>query len=385
MIDDKPLILAIDDDPSEVAPNISDGFKLEVIDPTIDDGEFSKQMVAHVNSASLILLDHRFRDETPSLSMKAQDGASFVAHLRSWARSNGAKLAPIVMFTNAQDAFANEIPAVGASIPLGGTFVGREHRLAPTLDVEWIVFKEGDRVSERLADLVVAFDKVRKISEPNGASLDDMETLLNIPSEVTWADRAKEELQLARPPVNEKDPGSAEMTRGSSQVIRWLCHRALPYPGMLMSDLFAAWSLGITVEAFKALVESDPVTPWLRELHLTQYNGPLKDFMGRRWWRAGIGQVVWQLEEAASGAGGRKGAFAVVAPTVDVGILMPVSSHAVVWTDDFREKSICSIADLVQLHPPGWPAEAMEPWMLKSEVQKDPTLKAMCDPFDLEG
>jgi hypothetical protein len=384
-MEDKLLVLAIDDEEAGV-PQLPDRFRLEVIDPKErDDVEFSKQLSAHVEAASLILIDHRFGEETPSLSMRAQDGASFVAHLRSWARTTGTKLAPLVMFTNKDDAFANEVPAVGASVPLGGSFIGREHRLAPTLDVEWIAFKNANGIADRISELASSYDQVRKASGPNGASLADIETLLRIPSDSVWAERAKEELQSARPPVNEKDPSSPEMIRGSAQLIRWLCHRALPYPGMLMSDLFAAWSLGFTVEGFRAVADVEPQSIWQQALHQCQYQGPLSNFLGRRWWRAGIGQVVWQLEEMCATRPSREAALAESAPGVEVGPIVPISTHAVAWTEDFREDSIQPIEKLVQLHPPGWPAEAMEPWMLKSEVKEDRTLTAMCDPSDFEG
>ncbi|MGY3487947.1 hypothetical protein ACVW1C_005830 [Bradyrhizobium sp. USDA 4011] len=383
-MEDKLLVLAIDDEHAAL-PSLPARFDLEVIDPTgDDDAEFSKQLTAHVGSASVILIDHKFRDETPSLSMKAQDGASFVAHLRSWARTRRVKLAPLVMFTNQEDAFANEIPAVGASVPLGGSFRGREHRLAPTLDVEWIAFKDEKDIANRISSLALSYEEVRKASGSNGVSLGEIEGLLRIPAGAIWTERAKEELQSARPPVNEMDPSAQESVRGSAQVIRWLCQRALSYPGMLMSDLFAAWSLGLTVHGFRALANAEAKTAWLEGLHQCRYQGLLHDFLGRRWWRAGIGQLVWQLEEVSARSATRESALAEVAPGIKVGPLVPISTHAVAWTDDFREDSIRPVDQLVQLHPPGWPAEAMEPWLPRSEIERDRTLRAMCDPSDLE-
>src|SRR5258708_2802858 len=78
----KPLIIAIDDDESEVRPKISTDFQLEIIDPRLGDDQFSGQLAGLVDRASLILLDHKFWDQPRSLSLHAADGASFVAHLR---------------------------------------------------------------------------------------------------------------------------------------------------------------------------------------------------------------------------------------------------------------------------------------------------------------
>lgn len=106
-----------------------------------EDGDLSEKLLARLNDASLILLDQKFNTKSAPLSLTAPDGASFVSHLRSWSRSTGKFLPPIVLFTNENEAFAREIPAIGAALPLNGSFVGREHLLAPALDVEWIQHK----------------------------------------------------------------------------------------------------------------------------------------------------------------------------------------------------------------------------------------------------
>jgi len=379
----KPLILAIDDDEREIRAKIPSGFTCEVVDPRKKE-EFSDQISKFIDTASLILIDHKFWDQPAPLSLTAMDGASFVAHLRSWSRLNEKKLAPIVMFTNEAQAFANEIPAVGAAKPIGGTFVKREHRLAPTLDVEWIQFKAEDDATDHIADLANAYIDTQKAAGTDGASLDDIESLLKLPPEAIWTIRAREELQSARPPVNQTKGGGAELTRGPSQIVRWLCHRALPYPGLFLSDLYTAWALGISREALEKLSACDPtITQWASQLHACKYSGPLNRFLGQRWWRAGIDQTVWQLDEEARKAGSRQQAFKTLAPNIDLGELKSPASHVVIWTDDFREDAIVPTNKAVQLHPPGWPAEALEPWMLKAEVENDPVLKAMCDPSDL--
>ncbi|MAH71836.1 MAG: hypothetical protein CL533_21805 [Afipia sp.] len=185
---DKPLIVAFDDDESEVRPKIPSGFRLEVINPIGDREAFSKQASALVGDACLILLDQKFRDDPALLSLEAQDGSSFVSHLRSWSRSKNEKLAPIVMFTNEEMAFANEVPAVGAAVPIGGTFLNREHRLAPTLDVEWIQFKADAQATEKLEDLARAFITVRDAVGKDGISLDEIRALLSAPSNSDWAE-----------------------------------------------------------------------------------------------------------------------------------------------------------------------------------------------------
>jgi hypothetical protein len=379
----RPFIIAIDDDEAEVRPKISSEFRLEVVDPTVGDDQFANRLAELVDRASLILLDHKFWDQPPPLSLRASDGASFVAHLRSWARINRKQLAPVVIFTNEQEAFANEIPSVGASAPIGGSFLGREYQLAPTLDLEWIQYKQDDRATDRISALARAFIAASEAGGPDGASIVDIENLLRMPTEPVWTDLAREELHGARAPVNHKAGGAMEPTRGPSQIVRWLCHRALPFPGLLFSDLYAAWAIGLSLASFRALAAADLRTDWLVEFRRCEYKGPLDQFLGRRWWRAGIDQLVWQLDEEAERKGGRKQAFTDLAPSVEIDEPRPRSSYVVCWTEDFREGDIVPIDQAVQLHPPGWPAEALEPWVSKEEVARDPILTAMSDPVDL--
>jgi hypothetical protein len=121
----------------------------------------------------------------------------------------------------------------------------------------------------------------------------------------------------------------------------------------------------------------------MKELRLTKYVGPLSDFLGRRWWRPGIDQLVWSLDKKTNEIGTRRQAYAELAPNVELGELQPPSSNVVTCDEDLLEVSIRPIAEAIQIHPPGWPAEALEPWMLREEVERDPVLKAMADPTDL--
>jgi hypothetical protein len=85
--------------------------------------------------------------------------------------------------------------------PLNGSFVGREHLLATALDVEWIQHKAEECAKIRIQQLIWASANVHKAAGNDGASLKDIEKLLALPEEVTWADRAREEIRNARPPV----------------------------------------------------------------------------------------------------------------------------------------------------------------------------------------
>jgi hypothetical protein len=376
------LIIGIDDDESELAPNVPDGFKLEVVDP--NDEKLADKLAERIGSACLILLDQKFNTE-PKLSLKASDGASFVAHLRSWARQEAKGLAPVVLFTADNEAFKNEIPAVGPALPLNGTFVGREFQIAPSLDVEWVQHKGEDNAKARIAQLAEASAQARSTIGDDGASLEELEELLCLPEDRVWTERAKEELRAARPPVTQNESAVPEPC-GPSQAIRWMCHRALPFPGMLLSDLYAAWALGVSVEVFKNMAEladNTHATAWLSDLDDAEYYGPLDEFLGRRWWKSGIDYVAYKLDQETSKQKDRARAFNLLAPSVEIGKLHSTSTHVVTWTADLVENEISSIDDSVQLRPPGWPVEALEPWILKSDMDNDAVLQAMAESSDL--
>lgn len=377
----KPFILAIDDDESEVEPLIADEFESRVIDP--NDGKLADQLSESIGSASLILLDHKFNNDAQPLSLRAADGASFVSHLRSWSRRESKALPPLILFTSDEEAFANEIPQVGAAVPISGSFVGREHLIAPALDVEWILHKSNDATPEQISRLVRAAVDCQNAIGSNGTSLTELATLLDLSDDHAWSERAKEDLRAARPPVTQADDAESQPC-GPSQVIRWLCHRALPFPGMLLSDLYAAWAIGVSLEVFQKMAMAPlDTSDWLSELDQGEYLGTLDGFIGRRWWKAGIDNLVWKLDQESSNLGSRKQAIRSLAPGIEIGKFNSASSYVVTWTPELLENEISPIEDAAQLRPPGWPAEALDPWILKSELHNDAILQSMIDTTDI--
>lgn len=380
----KHVILGIDDAEEELRALIPDDLERRVIHP--NDEKLPEKLSEVMGAASLILLDQKFNDDPQPLSLKAADGASFVSHLRSWSRREGKALPPLILLTNDAEAFKNEIPSIGAALPLDGSFVGKEFRIAPALDVEWIQHKPQDNTPGRIRELAHAFGAAKKAAGSDGVSLEELGGLLFLPREKVWTEQAQEELRSARPPVSQKDDASPEPC-GPSQIIRWLCHRALPIPGMFLSDLYAAWTLGLSVETFNKLASiaeaSSAQTGWLKDLDDAEYYGPLDEFIGRRWWKSGIDYLAWKLDAETDRLKERQAAWAVFAPGLEIGQLHSSSTHVVAWTPDLIEHEIISIDDAAQLHPPGWPAEALEPWVAKSDVDADAVLRAMIEAADL--
>ena len=374
------LIVAIDDDEAELKPNVPEHFELDVVDP--NDPKLADRLADLIPAASLILLDQKFNSDLSPLSLIAADGASFVSHLRSWSRAERKALPPIVLFTNETDAFRNEVPSVGAPLPLNGSFVGREFQIAPALDVEWIQYKGEDSAKNRIEQIVEASNSAREIIGDDGVSLAEVAKWLSLPERAAWSEKAHEDLRGARPPVTQ--PGHDDMVScGPSQMVRWMCHRALAFPGLLFSDLYAAWALGVSLETFQRFAAAEHQSDWLNQLSNTEYYGALDTFSGRRWWKSGIDNLAWKLDQETSKVNDRRKALAVLAPNVLFGELHSASSHVVVWTPELVESSIAEMEDSVQLHPPGWPAEAFEPWVSRDELKNDEVLQAMAEQADI--
>ena len=210
--------MSIDDAEEEVLAVFSDNqFDIRIVDP--NDTELAKKLAELLPTASLILLDQKFNNDIDPLSLKASDGSSFVAHLRSWSRQNAKALAPVVLFTNDEQAFLNEIPAVGAALPLNASFVGREHQIAPALDVESIQLKAADDAENKIGCLVDAVSETVAAAGKNGVSLGELEDLLELPTGKVWTDKARSEIRAARPPISQIDETTADPF-GSSQIVR---------------------------------------------------------------------------------------------------------------------------------------------------------------------
>ena len=58
-------------------------------------------------------------------------------------------------------------------------------------------------------------------------------------------------------------------------------------------------------------------------------------------------------------------------PGIEIEQIYSASTHVVSWKPDLSEGTISDIDECAQLRPPGWPAEALEPWILRSDLDND--------------
>ncbi|MGZ2382847.1 hypothetical protein [Rhizobium brockwellii] len=371
----EPSILLIDDEASEAL--LPDNCKAMLLTP--GDDRFSAKLPALLDEADLVLLDQNLALSN-ELSLTATDGASFVGHLRSWARSSSLKLPPLVIYTSEYEAFANELPEVGPAVPLGGSFIGQQARLAPALDVEWLVPKDSKDAHADILAIAMAFVDLQEVAGNEKLSLAELERYLKVPTESAWSEIAAERVARARPPIGEPTTGSLEGTRGTTPILRWLLQRIIPYSGLLLSDLYASWTLGLEVESLDRLLLEESDSEWIKAIKESVYTGPASGLSARRWWAAGIDYAAWALRQECDKSGSLK---ATLAQLKAGGVYpLPVADQVVVVDLDFNEIGLEELDNAMQVHPPGWPAEANEPWMSCKLLEKEPLARTMLEPAD---
>jgi hypothetical protein len=140
--------------------------------------------------------------------------------------------------------------------------------------------------------------------------------------------------------------------------------------------------MGVTPESFSALANKEADTDWTRELQSARYNGPLAAFTTRRWWTPGLNELSWCIRQAAEETGDLQKALDQLAGEGELH-RSPIPDAVVVWSDDLVEEAVAPIDEAVQIHLPGWPAEAFEPWMKRTEVAKDEVMASFVDAADL--
>lgn len=371
-----PVIVVIDDEASTLPlPKSCNAVRLDPIDTN-----FSENFHAAIKSADIVLLDHNLMVKQ-EISLTAIDGASFVGHLRSWARKQDIVMPPVVIFTSEDQAFSKEIPAVGPAIALGGTFMGKEARLAPSLDVDWLINKDDQKAQFHVEQLAIACAQLRAIAGDNKCTLAEIEKFLDLPSDGKWTPVAREHIARARPPISEGAGFGSEVPRGVSPVIRWLLQRCLAYSGLLLSDMQAAAALGISPENIKHIAQTPNYSGWTKDLAGAVYEGPAHALFERRWWAAGVDYAGWRLREGAEAEGlGRT--FEKLTGITNA--FEEVNQQVVLVDEDLIEQELGDIETAIQLHPRGWPAEANEPWARIDLIKREPLLQAMLDPADKE-
>jgi hypothetical protein len=283
-------------------------------------------------------------------SITNRDGLAVAAALRSQSRLGATQSRFAVTLHTA------EIEKLSDGLPPSN----RQALTAAQHDLEWVFEFNTDDFAARLIEIARAARSL--IGHTDGLRGDFGAAWLQLPEE-QWRDLAIEQITDCRPPAN----ALALNTDGRS-YLRWLAHRVLPYPTFLLDRFHAANLLGITPDSFDNIIAM---------LHSSEYTGPLAQFLGKRWWRAGLQTIlvaagVEQWDDPAERAAAISDALQ--SPVTALTSLQPVVTYSVHGAVDSIDGEA---SECVRLQRDGWPVYADDPWATIADVSDEPDLRRL--------
>ena len=251
------------------------------------------------------------------------------------------------------------------------------HLISRLGDLEWVFEKDDRNKAEQVVQLASATRELNKRWPAADQDADGYakaaHELLSLPTDLPWADRARDDLILCRAPLSGR-AGDAD----GIVFLRWLLHEILPYPTFLLPPEWVATRLGVSRQDLDSIVRGD--TPLARDLEKFRYEGIAKGFQGPRWWSAGLEDYLWNLR-STSGNGGLSDTLATLA---DGKASVDIRGDRVVCIDgDFRpETAAIPIEEAVRLVPDMWPAYASPVHARISLAQEDAAVRHSVHPLD---
>lgn len=367
----KPVVLIVDDDEREA--NAARLLLRGVVEPIA-------RIPADVKSrdlarAALVLLDFKLslwpeRDKQVTPSLRPQNGLALAAVLKSNLMSNPHR---------SPTAFALRSGLLQA---LGGSLAqrNREHAIAKMLDVEWVFAKgmDSERFARQVSSLAVAVKALPRSWATSSRNRPALTRLLK-PPKAAWKASALEQVDAAHPP----EDVLAETTQGLA-ALRWILHEVLPYPSFLLDVRYLAARLFVEPAEFRAALEGSKGDRILAALRPVEYRGALDDFLGPRWWRAGVEAWLWSITR---GNPFSKSALQQ-ALLARFSHKLPQSSYEkpVVTVDaDFRPTdTLIELANAVQVTADDWPPAAAPAWVSLADALANPDIAARVSPRDRE-
>ncbi len=348
--------LFVDDRPRSLATTYGtiDENRIRIKDP-------NSTTLSDVEWASVVLADYNIDATLPEKDSAAaqlanvpRTGTALVATMRSLEEAGvGDLAAPFRAYV-----------LISAQIELIGTLLlppdYLAHVGAGSLGVDWIFQKprsirERADFGRRLESLGGAVSRVREIWNHGKDQVDELRTLLQIPANLDWTDRAWGEVVEAHPRL--RDPAERVRPR---PVFRWLLQEALPFPGVLLDSSYLAGRLRVdpgTIESVLTGGLADLISSAL-------YAGIFSDFFSQRWWRAGVEQILWDSTQGRS--------FDVHALREFTGGASRTDGEELVVTLDENlspnaKLTVISSKELELVRPLGWPNFAERPWMASKD------------------
>jgi CheY-like chemotaxis protein len=357
---DVPAVLFVDDEPERLyglRALLEDlGARTDAADPA--DLDADQLDGVHLVSVDQFLGDRwgdylLSPDGPSSEAARPSDGIAVAAALNSRLRAAGHQAA-VSLHTA-------EIDRLGEHLPREQ----REPLLAAGHDLDWVFrFDQdaGPRLAARMTALAAAIAALPGAWDPSGPDFGT--SWLRLPAGRPWTDYAVQQVEDCRPPSH----GLSANSHGRS-LVRWFAQRILPYPAFLLDRAHAAVLLGVEAESL-ADEEGDA-------LDACRYQGPLAEFNGRRWWRAGLQDLLYEAGSDETDSPGERAA--AVGRALGRHVVQLPQTRPVVGYDSHGRQlpEPLEHALAVRLQPDGWPVFADDPWTAKSAAAADPAVRAL--------
>lgn len=366
----QPSILVIDDirtDAESISVALEGSAEIDVRSPddvTIDD----------IRHADLILVDYKLEDwpkrleiPTEDIGLRPMDGLALVAVLRSHLAGEAGRHPQAFALYSGQLA------------DLKGSWHVRlysEPVIARAINLEWAfekgVIVGGQTLSVRartLAEAVVSLPSTWPPPESTQDVRNVVSGLLGL-SDAPWVEMAWQAIVSCSPPLREISYYNEGLA-----FLRWFLHRVLPYPCFLLDEHHLAARLRVSLDSLRIARAND--AHFAEQLAGMEYSGVLRDFLGPRWWRAGIENMLWRdLGYEAFDDAILKGKYR---EQLSLNLMSVDATKPVVClgTEFDPKEEFVSEADALQIRPDGWPAFADAAWAARVDVESDETLQAL--------
>lgn len=316
--------------------------------------------LAQIKRARVILLDYKLtdwpeRDALKQLGLKPVNGLALAGVLREHLPSHS---------TSAMCILSNQLAELYGDLHPEN----RRHVLSRIRSLEWVFDKNDTRLAEQVEDLV---DAVERMTGTSPDSDKNLMKLLGLGSSARFASLAQDEVHRCIPPIDEMN----ELTHGLS-FLRWLLQRVLPYPTFLIDENSLAAQLKIDVRTLRKI--QDKKTSFAKRLEDVQYTGILRNFLGPRWWKAGVVDLMWSIgKEDALSLPAWIGCLAK-ASKVKIATNSAFVDPVVSVDDDFASTdNIISRSNAVRIVPDDWPYYAEPAFVTVDRARTDTHIKSI--------
>ncbi len=308
--------------------------------------------VQQLFKSDLVLIDYKINDWTAHLDCDVEiiipaDGLTLAHNIRRILAALPDKTPPAVaLITNEYASAANPLPRTT-----------QPYTLARLNGIEW-VFRKEEQLGAQVESLARACSpKLYSVLE--GATTEErlemLTSYLGIESE-SDKDDLVEDVAFCAPPIH-------DLLRWGDgiSVLRWLLHRILPYPTMLVADTYIATRAQCNLAQLRAGLKAND-NPTFRS---AAYLGPGAALFSDRFWRSKLERLF--SDHCPDGS--TKAIRRFLADTLDID-LDPCEEQSVELTSLERGYGydIGPLRDCTGAQIDDWPPYASSPWVLNNDT-----------------